>query len=79
MLWIMVMKIDYTNQNLAGNYKTEKLDIQSDGNTKVSSNEINSIEKENNETFLEKKKNKESMIEKVSKSVVGISKIKQNL
>ena len=79
MLWIMVMKIDYTNQNIAGNYKTEKLDRQTSENDGKSSAEIENLEKEELIDLVEdEKKNRENMIEKVSKSVVGISKIKQN-
>ena len=79
MLWIMVMKIDYTNQNIAGNYKTEKIDRQISDNDGKSSGEIGNLEKEELMDLVEdEKKNRENMIEKVSKSVVGISKIKQN-
>lgn len=72
LLWIMVMKMDYTNQNIYGNYNTQKLGNDENGSDQGEySNEI----VENN---IDSKESIEDMIERCTKSIVGISKIKQN-
>ena len=70
LLWIMVMKMDYTNQNIYGNYNVTKT------TNEELSNEIVKDEKAFDEEV--KKEEIENMIEKSTKSIVGISKIKQN-
>lgn len=69
LLWIMVMKMDYSNPNAYGNYNSEKLAYE------------NIINQTAEDDLLEKVNDKEeveNMIEKCTKSIVGISKIKQN-
>ena len=69
LLWIMVMKMDYPNQNIYGNYNSEKLAYE------------NIINQTIEDDILDKGKDKEkveNMIEKCTRSIVGISKIKQN-
>ena len=63
------MKMDYPNQNIYGNYNSEKLAYE------------NIINQTIEDDILDKGKDKEeveNMIEKCTRSIVGISKIKQN-
>ena len=68
LLWIMVMKMDYKNPNIYGNYTVSKITNED------FSNEI----KENKIVLENKKEEVENMIERATKSIVGISRIKQN-
>ena len=65
------MKLDYTNQNIYGNYNTQKTVNENSLNNEIP---INNVESDN----INEKEEIEDMIEKCTKSIVGISKIKQN-
>ena len=78
LLFIAVMKIDYTNRSVLGNYSAQKLSDE-DGISDIA--ESNFDEMYQNmicENEKKVKENLENMIEEASKSIVGISKIKQN-
>ena len=78
LLFIAVMKIDYTNRSVLGNYSAKKLSDEDDISDIAESNFDEMYQNMICENEKKVKENLENMIEEASKSIVGISKIKQN-
>ena len=78
LLFIAVMKIDYTNRSVLGNYSAQKLSDEDGISDIVESNFDEMYQNMICENEKKVKENLENMIEEASKSIVGISKIKQN-